>query len=936
MKRWITILFFAAIALTIGICIYSGTLPYGADTDARGGLSDFSQGWIVGGDETFLSIDGKNYPGESGAMTVSKTLPNPLPRDAVLYMRSNHNEVSCFVNGRELFCEGVCRDRTFGITYTGIWVIIPLVYSDAGQTLTLSLHKTDGNQGQLPMDLLLANRSALTRELIRQGTLSIIIAFFIIALSICTFVASFLLREKDEGRVNPTMFWLSVTTLMASVWMLLDDNVPALFSSYSDAWYFLSFYSFMLLPVPLMRFVGESIQKSRKTMLWLSAGLLLSFLLSAIFAVFFSKPLSLMLPMSHLLILAGLIAILFYAWRDKGSDGRLRMPELFWGLCLFSAAAVSALAAFYYGAIRAYALFFRVALLVFVTALSYTSIRRALSDIERARQFEQLTQTIPSGISRLNCRDNLSILYGNDTYYRMFGYDPNEAKAIGFTRFDYMLLPEDRNRLHQELVDKMESNQLHFEMEARARHRSGKLMHMLTINNYLPEKGEIVSVLTDITLRKNMEEQLRIQELEFRIAAEQSEKYIMRYEIKTGRLHVHRKAVRRFGVPSMCEDAIQTLLDLDFIGKSSIEKHRELFTKIHRGDASGSVVLQLYAQDLSAFRWYHVDFTTVYDQEGYPNQAVMSFYDITQQREKELAYERMRQEASAVPQKQITTFACNLTQNEIDESGGRLINDLASEQDFDAYTEAYALLTHPNEQQTLRQLMNRANLMEWFKNGASSHALEFRMRVDGDYRWLLLSVQVVKYVDNDDLKAFVVIRDIDAQKSSELALIQRSETDSLTGIMNREAYVNAINDLIARQGRRRHVLAMMDVDHFKEVNDTLGHDMGDQLLRRVASDLRKTLREGDLLGRLGGDEFSFCFINLSDEDSLKALLERIRSLLHHEISNGMWQSVSIGVATFDGNAGDFVTVYKKADRALYYAKENGRNQFALYRPDMES
>ena len=930
MKRWFTAAFVAAVALMIGICLFAGTLPYSPQSDEGNSLSDFSRDWVKTSAGTALAIDGAKYAVGEDSVTVSKALPGTLPRDAVLYMRSNHNEVSCYINGRELFCEGVCRERTFGIAYTGIWIIIPLETSDAGQTVTLEIEKTDGNMGQLPEELLLANRNALTNELVHQSALPVGIASFMLTLSVFMLIAGFLLRRRNTGNDNCIAVWLAVFIFMSAVWILTDDNVPRLFQPYNDAYYFLSFYCFMLLPVPFARFIGECIPKSRRVMLWFSGGFLLTFTLSVVAAVFFAQPLSLMLPMTHILILAGFFTVLVYAWRDKTQEGKLRLPEVFWGLCLFVATAAGALVSFYFGAIRVYALLFRIAALLFVSALSMGTMRRALREGARVRQFEKLTQIIPGGICRLNCRDGLSILYGNDTYYRMFGYEPEEARVDGFACFDHILLPEDREPIRRALMDKVQNNELYFEIETRALHKSGKLIYMMTANRYLPEKGEIVSVLTDITLRKHMEEQLRIQELEFRVAAEQSDKYIMRYEIKSGRLHAHRKAVQRFGVPEVCENAGQALVNLNFIGKGSLEKYWMLFEQISRGDAKGSAVLQLYARDLSAFRWYHVDFTTVYDHDQKPDQAVISFYDVTQQRERELAYERMRQEAAAVPQEQITTFSCNLTQNEVDESSGSLINDLASGQDFDAYTQAYSALTHPDDQPALRRLMNRASLTARFKNGVSSHTLEFRLHLGGAYRWLRLSVQVVKYADNDDLKAFVVIRDIDAQKNSELALIQRSETDSLTGIMNRAAYVDAVNTLIASQGRRRHVLVMMDVDHFKDVNDTLGHDMGDQVLRGVAADLRGTLREGDLLGRMGGDEFSFCFVNLYDEATLKILLERVRSELNHDIGGGLCQSVSIGAAAFDGDAGDFVEVYKKADLALYRAKENGRNQFALY------
>lgn len=935
MKRWITAAFAAAVLLMLAICLYAGYAPHDEGPETEQTLWDFSHDWTERDTGEILAIDGSDYAADRRQTTVTKTLPDPLPDDAVLFLRSNHNEISCDVNGRELFCQGMFRDATFGITYAGIWMVVSLSPEDAGQTVTLQIRQSDGNQGKLPAELSLANRSVLTMELARQTSVSIMMAFFMFALAIGLVIISLLLKRQKSGWRNAAVVWLALFIYISALWTLMDDNVPCVYGSYNDAWYFLSFYCFMLLPVPFSCFIGESIPKSQKTMLWFSGGFLLTFLCSVIAAVFFGKPLSLLLPATHILILAGFGAILFFTIRDRDETGKFRVPEVFWGLCIFVTAVVGALVAFYFGETRTYGPLFRFALLAFVTVLSFGTIRRALSEIERARDFEQLSQIIPSGISRLNCRDDFSILYGNDTYYRMFGYDPQEAKAVGFSRFDYMLLPEDRDRLFQELSDHVARGERLFEIEARARHRSGELLYMLTTNNYIPERGEVVSVLTNITLRKRMEEQLRVREMEFRVAAEQSEKYIMRYEIKSGRLYAHRKAVGRFGIPEVCENAEQALVALDFIGKSSLEKHRELFRRLNRGEESGYTVLQLYARDLQAFRWYHVDFTMIYDQFHEPEQAVISFYDITEQREKELAYERIRMEAAAVPQERITTFECNLTQGGIERITGGLINTLVEGNDFDSRTEGYLHLTYPEDKQALRQLMNRASLMERFRSGVSSLSLEFRMMIDGRYQWLLLSIQVVKYADNDDLKAFVATRDIDEEKCAELDMILRSETDGLTGIMNRAAYVKAVDKLIGKSSAQRHVLVMMDVDHFKDVNDTLGHDKGDQVLIGVAKDLRSALREGDLLGRLGGDEFSFCFLNMQDEVVLRELLERVRVVLNHDIGSGLCQSVSIGAAFFDGGTQGFLEAYQKADLALYQAKANGRNQYALYVPGEE-
>ena len=180
------------------------------------------------------------------------------------------------------------------------------------------------------------------------------------------------------------------------------------------------------------------------------------------------------------------------------------------------------------------------------------------------------------------------------------------------------------------------------------------------------------------------------------------------------------------------------------------------------------------------------------------------------------------------------------------------------------------------------------------------------------------------------MKAFVVIRDIDTQKENQLELLKLSQIDGLTGIMNRSAYVQAVDKLIKEKRKQTNALVMLDVDKFKEVNDILGHDRGDEVLSNVANTLKTSLRHEDLLGRMGGDEFSVCLIKAKDAISLKPLLERLVIKLKKDLEQGVKQSVSMGVVLFDSESSDFLTIYKQADEALYKTKKSGGNGYSFY------
>jgi len=172
-------------------------------------------------------------------------------------------------------------------------------------------------------------------------------------------------------------------------------------------------------------------------------------------------------------------------------------------------------------------------------------------------------------------------------------------------------------------------------------------------------------------------------------------------------------------------------------------------------------------------------------------------------------------------------------------------------------------------------------------------------------------------------------------KSSREKLRQLSENDPLTGLRNRRGFEVAIEIAVARTQRSNDRLAilLLDLDDFKSVNDTLGHDAGDVLLVKFAQRLSGIVRDGDYLCRLGGDEFVVLMTRLEHDEQAILLADRIVNLLQIPIQLGTTQQIvttSIGIATLGTCADNAVELLKHADIAMYQAKRDGRNQSHFY------
>jgi len=180
----------------------------------------------------------------------------------------------------------------------------------------------------------------------------------------------------------------------------------------------------------------------------------------------------------------------------------------------------------------------------------------------------------------------------------------------------------------------------------------------------------------------------------------------------------------------------------------------------------------------------------------------------------------------------------------------------------------------------------------------------------------------------------IALGKIDLQTAN-TELAHLSQTDRMTGLLNRGYWEEQLNREFQRQKRytKPSTLAMFDIDHFKKVNDTYGHQAGDEVIRLLADTLRKNLRDTDLAGRYGGEEFAVILID-TPQDSARYFAERLRKSVEamKVVVNGIeiTFTISLGIAEATGATSSCEQWLSNADLALYHSKHNGRNQTALF------
>ena len=211
---------------------------------------------------------------------------------------------------------------------------------------------------------------------------------------------------------------------------------------------------------------------------------------------------------------------------------------------------------------------------------------------------------------------------------------------------------------------------------------------------------------------------------------------------------------------------------------------------------------------------------------------------------------------------------------------------------------------------------------------------EFRFRSQGGaYLWC--SVHPTLFCDGAGRpeRLIIMISDIDRQKKENMDLRQKAEHDLLTGLYNRVTTMTLVNETIARSARNeRHALFVVDIDDFKKINDSLGHLSGDRLIADTAAKIRSLFRGGDIVGRVGGDEFVVFMKNADSEAVMKKAetLNRTIESLSGCKKIGTSVSGSVGAAFYPGDGKSYDELFRKADTAMYVAKKQGKNSFRVY------
>jgi diguanylate cyclase (GGDEF)-like protein/PAS domain S-box-containing protein len=555
------------------------------------------------------------------------------------------------------------------------------------------------------------------------------------------------------------------------------------------------------------------------------------------------------------------------------------------------------------------------------------AVKRAVADVRHQRRlsvseqrFRMLTESSMYGIWDWDLEQDT--LFLSSQWKAQLGYADDELQNE-YATFAGLVHPEDWRWLEASIRDFLQTPG-YWDHEFRMRHKDGdyrwiaaRASHMV---NQQGQVSRMLGVHIDITRHQQRQEQLRMFQ---RIVSNSRD--LMAFIDRDCRYQlVNEACAAAYGKPM---DQIVGHSVAELVGEADFSQRVK--PRLERALAGENVSFQDWFTVGGDRRFFDVAYTPNRNERGEMTGIVAAIRDITQYRK---AQEKIRQAAQV--------FKSTIEGVTITDLKGRILDVNPSFCDITGYPREAVIGKNPSILQSGRhdRSFYRALWQSLVQTGRWSGEI-WNRRANGFVYPELLTISTVKDEQGNPSGYVGVFTDITATKRNEERLEFLAHHDPLTRLPNRLLF-NARLDQAIRHSRREHqklAVFFIDLDRFKNINDSLGHQAGDELLRLVSQRLKQSVREEDTVARISGDEFVILLENLDKANAANQVLGKVMDSFRSPFvvrQSEVIVTCSVGVSIYpeDGSNGD--DLMRNADAAMYRAKDEGRNTYEYYTPEM--
>jgi diguanylate cyclase (GGDEF)-like protein/PAS domain S-box-containing protein len=436
----------------------------------------------------------------------------------------------------------------------------------------------------------------------------------------------------------------------------------------------------------------------------------------------------------------------------------------------------------------------------------------------------------------------------------------------------------------------------------------------------------IVGVIIDLTAEKNAAQALQDKTEEIESILESSPLAIIARDLNSVIRTWNPAAEKLFGWRA--EEVIGT-------SASIVPAHLREVTRAQRKRAEAGELIQIEETERLHRDGRVIDVSVtvapVYGARGQVMGTMVIIADITRRKRAEMALRKNETQLRlALESADMATWHWDLTeQTLVSSTGFGALFGLAPDAAFAGYRD-FKRAVHPDDWRLVHAAVRNAI--------RHSDDFDLQMRVvwpDATVHWVAADGQVIRDPEGKAVALIGVAMDVTERKLSEQRISHMAQHDALTGLPNRLLLRDRIGQAIAQANRNKTQLAVLflDLDRFKNINDSMGHEAGDKLLQTVARRIVTCLREGDTVSRLGGDEFVIVLPDVGDSVAAATVATKVLEVLGHSFhiqGQDVHAGASIGVAMYPADGADADTLMRNADAAMYYAKDSGRANYQFF------
>lgn len=353
------------------------------------------------------------------------------------------------------------------------------------------------------------------------------------------------------------------------------------------------------------------------------------------------------------------------------------------------------------------------------------------------------------------------------------------------------------------------------------------------------------------------------------------------------------------------------------------KRFEAVFTNIHAQPELEGEEFLLKTAD-GSYEWFKMKTRHLGDSQQDTGTMVVILDPAKQERAMELEFMRQKDFYQAILSEKIAYAEIDMESHRILSAGGLWCSYVDNDRNYEELLRQYGdRMVHPEDARAYRRFISADMLHEVMSRQKDTEKLQLRQFIDGKVQWAELTGHVFQDQLTENVYALLYMQDIDARKRRELEQEIAATRDPLTKVYNRRAFEQELTEYVmVSEDDTAGTLILIDLDNFKEINDTYGHAEGDRVLKQMADVLLSVFRRKDLVGRFGGDEFLIFLKNTTDKKVIDRRMQEISKAL--AAMNEYHCSCSAGITVVNRTDFHYETALKRADVALYRSKNQGK------------